>query len=117
MFCEDSNIKIKDYDGNITSEVSTGGVARAVTEEQFADIISNFCNYGMKDFRVGKDIGKILQSDHRTLQASAIRLALGIIIGLSEQEHTDARNETPVDMGKKIARMIEDGTLNMGYMI
>jgi hypothetical protein len=71
----------------------------------------------MKDYRNGLQVGRDFRNAHRSLQGSAIRFALGIIIGLSEQEYTDARNETPVEMAQKIAKMIGDGTLNMGFLI
>jgi hypothetical protein len=89
--------------------------------EEFADFIDEYCNVGMKDYRAGESIGKLLQTKHRTIQASIIRFSLGIIIGLSKgvdmKFGTDARNETPIAMGQKIAKMIEDGDLKMGYMI
>ena len=98
--------------------VETRLLARNISSsDTFAEILDNYLNHGMKDYREGLAVGRCLTRTHRSLQASAIRFALGIILGLSEQEYTDARNETPVEMGKKIYKMIEDGDLEMGYMI
>jgi len=97
--------------------ISPYAVARSATHENIADILDDFCNCGMKDYREGETIGKLCQTKHRTIQASIIRFCLGIIIGLSKQEYTDARNEMPVAMGKKLSALIEDGTLKMGWMI
>lgn len=108
---------VKDYDGNKVAEVHTGMLARSLTLGNMAQLLEDYVNSGMKDYRDGAEVGKLLQTSHRTLQASAIRFALGIIIALGEQEYTDARNETPVAMSKQIKAMIEDGTLKMGYMI
>lgn len=71
----------------------------------------------MKDsFSQGKKNGEFEQSDHCTLQGEVIRFTLGLILGLSEQEYTDTRNEAPAQMGKQIAKMLEDGTLKKGWI-
>lgn len=98
-------------------KVSVYAIAKRLTAPQMANIMDEFCNCGMKDYREGEIVGKYLQSAHRTIQGSVIRFCLGVIIALSKQEYTDARNEMPVQMGKQIAAMIEDGTLKMGWMI
>jgi hypothetical protein len=108
---------VKDYEGKEVAKVHTGMLAKSLTTENMAELLQDYVNSGMKDYRDGAEVGKLLQTSHRTLQASAMRFALGIIIALGEQEYTDARNETPVAMGKQIKAMIEDGTLKMGYMI
>ena len=109
------------YESNVgwveTGTVSTSAVARGMSSENFAEVIADFLNSGMKDYRQGLAVGKLCQNKHRTLQASIIRFCLGIIIAISDTEWTDARNEAPVAMGKEIARQIEAGDLNMGYMI
>jgi len=51
------------------------------------------------------------------LQRLAICFAFGIIAGLSEQEYTDARNETAVETAKKIKQMIDQGELPFGFYI
>jgi len=98
-------------------EVSVWGVARGMDSENMSDLLGDYLNVGMKDYREGLAVGKLCQNKHRTIQASIIRFCLGVIIGLSDTEWTDARNETPVAMGKEIARQIEAGELNMGWMI
>lgn len=85
--------------------------------EEMASLLSEWCNKGAKDFSVGKKVGEQLRGDHRTLQGLVGRLALGILVGLGEQEYTDARNEKIVAVGKELKRQIENGELDMGYMI
>jgi len=45
------------------------------------------------------------------------RFCLGFIVGIAQTDWFDARNEMTVAMGKKIAQLIEDGTIKMGWMI
>jgi hypothetical protein len=108
---------VKDYNGKEVANVHTGMLAKSLTLENMAELLQDFVNSGMKDYRDGEVIGKLLQSSHRTLQASVIRLCLGIMVSLSKQDYTDARNVVPVEMCKEIAKMLEDGKLSMGYMI
>ncbi len=110
-------VVLKDYEGKLEGEVSVSEIARCISHEQFVYLFDNFLNYGMKDYREGYAVGRDLQHTHRSLQASAIRFALGVIVGLSEQEYTDARNEVPVETAKKIAKMLESGELEKGWMI
>jgi hypothetical protein len=92
-------------------------LAKSLTLENMAELLQDFVNSGMKDYRDGEEVGKLLQTAHRTLQASVIRFCLGIIVSLGKQEYTDARNEMPVAMAKKITVMLDNGELKMGYMI
>ena len=108
---------VKDYEGKEIANVHTGMLAKSLTLENMSELLQDYVNSGMKDYREGERVGALLQTSHRTLQASVIRFCLGIIISLSKQEYTDARNEMPVAMGKEIAKLVEDGTLRMGYMI
>jgi len=117
-----SQIKLSswDYDKNelvVEAEVSVSTIARSLDLDKFVELFSTFLNLGGKDFSTGKLVGKALQSDHPTLQGLAIRFCLGVIIGLSGQKYTDARNEVPVEMADKIAEMLENKELKMGYMI
>lgn len=111
-------LKIYGKDGWVDGEeVSVSRVARSLTLQNMADLMDEFLNIGMKDQREGREIGRLLRNTHRTLQGSIYRFCLSVIIGLSEQEYTDARNEVAVRNGKKIAKMVEDGEIEMGYMI
>lgn len=111
------DVVLKDYEGNITGKVSVSEIARCLTHEQFVYLFDNFINYGMKDYREGLNVGLDFRFTHRTLQGSAFRFALGFIVGLSQQEYTDARNEIPVNTAKKIAKMVESGELGKGFFI
>ena len=116
-------IRIKEY----TSEsgryeengetLSTHTLARSMTSENFTALFDDFLNLGGKDFREGKEIGLQLRSTHRTLQRLAICFATGIIVGLSEQEYTDPRNETAIETAQKVAQMMEAGELPLGPYI
>ena len=82
-----------------------------MSPENFTALFDDFLNLGGKDFREGKEVGLQLRFTHRTLQRLAICFAFGIIVGLSEQEHTDARNETAIQTAQKVANMLEAGEL------
>jgi hypothetical protein len=97
--------------------LSTHTLARSLTAENFAALFDDFLNLGGKDFREGKEIGLQLRSTHRTLQRLAICFAFGLIAGLSEQEYTDARNETAIQTAQKVAQMLEAGELPLGLYI
>jgi hypothetical protein len=114
----ETTIVTKNYEGQETGKASIYELIRGITLEQLAYFLGEYLNVGMKDgFRTGKSIGKYCQSDHRTIQGELIRFFLGAIIELSNQEYTDPRNAMPVEMGKKIKALVDDGTLKMGWMI
>jgi hypothetical protein len=117
MIRDEYHVIVKDYEGKEVACVHIGMLAKSLTPDSTAKLLQDFVNSGMKDYRDGEVVGKLLQTSHRTLQASVIRFCLGIIVSLGKQDYTDARNETPVAMAKKITVMLEDGTLKMGYMI
>jgi len=108
---------VKDYEGKETARVHTGMLAKSLSVENMAELLQDFVNSGMKDYREGEEVGKLLQNSHRTLQASVIRFCLGVIVALGKQEYTDARNEMPVAMAKQITAQLDDGRLKMGWMI
>lgn len=116
-------IRIKEYNSESgryddTGEtLSTHTLARSMTAENFTAMFDDFLNLGGKDFREGKQIGSQLQFTHRTLQRLAICFAFGIIVGLSEQEHTDPRNEIAIQTAQKVAQMLEAGEFPLGLYI
>ncbi|MFC1921796.1 hypothetical protein ACFLY4_00775 [Chloroflexota bacterium] len=116
-------IRIKEYNTNsgryeVTGEtLSTHTLARSMSAENFAALFDDFLNLGGKDFREGKEIGLQLRFTHRTLQRLAICFAVGIIVGLSEQEYSDPRNETAIETAQKVAKMLEAGELPLGLYI
>ncbi len=120
---KDKTIKLKDwnFDTNCTEEtgetLSTQQVAKSLTSENFAALLDEYLNLGGKDFREGKEIGLQLRSTHRTLQRLVICFAFGIIVGLSEQEYTDARNETAIQTAQKVAEMLEASEFPLGLYI
>jgi len=54
---------------------------------------------------------------HRSLQRLVICFVFWLIVGLSEQEFTDPRNETAIQTAKNVARMVADGELPVGPYI
>ena len=94
--------------------LSTHTLARSMTAENFTALFDDFLNLGGKDFREGREIGLQLRFTHRTLQRLAICFAFGIIAGLSEQQHTDPRNETAIQTAQKVSQMIEAGEFPLG---
>lgn len=115
-------IKLSHYDHDTKEvvddgQVSTYSIAKAMTTENMVEVLSDWMNSFSKDYGTGVEIGKQLEGKHRTLQSSVGRLCVGILVGLGKQRFTDARNEAIVKLGQDIERMLEDGTLNKGYMI
>ena len=97
--------------------VSIHVIARSITPEKVARLLDNYLNYGGKGTNEGRLVGLHLRHTHRTLQRLVICFALGLIMGLSEQEHTDARNQTAIETAKKLAQMMREGELPMGMHI
>jgi hypothetical protein len=122
MADEKYTIKIYDYDYDsrervYLQEVSASQVARCMTHENFVYLFDTFLNYGAKQYHEGLAVGKDLRNTHRTLQRSAIAFALGLIVGISDQEYTDARNGQAIETAKKIAEMYKNGELSVGMHI
>ena len=92
-------------------------LARSMTPENFTKLFDQYLNLGSKSFSEGKQIGLNLRTTHRTLQRLAICFALGLVIGLSEQQYSDARNETAIETAKKLARMVENDELPLGSYV
>lgn len=117
------SIVLKDWNPETWKNEPTGevvsiyAVARSITPERFAKLLEDYLNYGGKGTDEGRLVGLHLRHTHRTLQRLAICFALGLIVGLSEQEYTDARNETAVETAKKLAEMLREGELPMGMHI
>lgn len=115
-----TTIKIKDYNSDtgrfeeMGETISAHSLARSMTSENFTALFDDYLNLGGKDFREGKEIGHQLRFTHRTLQRLAICFAFGIIVGLSEQDYTDARNETAIKTAQKVAQMVEGGEFPLG---
>jgi len=97
--------------------VSIYAIARSITPENFAKLLDNYLNLGGKDFGDGKLVGLHLRHTHRTLQRLAVCFALGLIVGLSEQDYTDARNEEAIETAKKLAHMFKAGELPTGFYL
>lgn len=98
-------------------EVPVYYIAKHITEGQVADLLEDYMNKFSNEYNEGQRIGKMLQNSHRTLQGSIARLFLGVLVGISDTEYFDARNEKAVALGKQLKDMIEKGELNFGYMI
>ena len=116
-------IRLKEYnmDTHRTEEtgetIRTGQIAQSMTLENFASLLDDFLNRGGKGYREGLMAGLQLRCSHRTMQRLIICFAFGLIAGLSEQEYTDARNETAIETAKKIAQMLNAGELPLGLYI
>ena len=119
----ESIIQIKDWNSAIGTVTFTGDIlssftiARSLTPENFARLFEDYLNLGSKGFREGQQIGEKLCKSHRTLQRLAICFALGLIVGLSEQDRTDIRNGPAIQTAKKLAVMVEQDELPLGMYI
>jgi len=120
---EDTMIQLKAWNSTTSMTETTGesisiyAIARSMTLDNFTKLFDEFLNLGGKQYAEGKIIGMKLRFTHRSLQRLAICFAFGVIAGLSEQEHTDARNETAVDTAKKVKQLIDQGELPFGFYI
>ena len=120
---DETTIKIRGWNSTFSTTEETGEtvsiytVAGSMTMDNFAKLFDEYLNLGGKQYAEGKIIGQKLRYTHRSLQRLAICFAFGIIAGLSEQEYTDARNETAVETAKKIKQMIDQGELPFGFYI
>ena len=116
-------IHLKAYNPETSRNEQTGEIidvyflAKSLTSENFAALLEDYLNLGGKGYREGREIGLELRFTHRTLQRLAICFALGLIAGLSEQEFTDARNETAIQTAKKVVQLLEAGELPVGPYI
>ncbi len=96
---------------------SPTALAKAMDLEDFAEVLQEFLNWGMKEYADGYAVGHRCRRAHRTIQRSIITFALGIIAGMAEQEHWDERNATAITTAKKLREMIADGQLPVGMLI
>ena len=123
MLMEQTTIQIRDWNSSTSTMEETGEtinvftVARSMTMDNFTKLFDEYLNLGGKQYREGQIIGQKLRYTHRSLQRLAICFAFGIIAGLSEQEYTDARNETAIETAKKVKQMIDQGELPFGLYI
>ena len=120
---DEHNIHLKDWNPESHMTEPTGetvsiyAIARSITPLNFAKLLDNYLNLGAKGFGEGKLVGLHLRHTHRTLQRLAVCFSIGLIFGLSEQEYTDARNQTAIQTAQKIAQMVRDGELPTGMYL
>lgn len=120
---EETTIQIRGWNSTTSTMEETGEtvsiytVARSMTMDNFTKLFDEFLNLGGKQYAEGKIVGQRLRFTHRSLQRLVICFVFGIIAGLSEQEYTDARNETAIQTAKKIKKMIDQGELPFGLYI
>jgi hypothetical protein len=120
---DNNTIKIREYNSDTSRNEETGEtisvytLAKSLTLENFASMLDDFLNLGGKGFREGKEVGLQLRFTHRTLQRLVVCFAFGLIAGLSEQEYTDARNETAIQTARKLVKLMEVGELPLGLYI
>lgn len=120
---EETKILLKEWNSSTKDIEPTGEsisiytISKSMTLDNFSKFFDEFLNLGAKDFQDGKQVGLKLRFTHRSLQRLAICFAFGIIVGLSQQEFTDARNETAIQTAKKIKTMIDLSELPFGLYI
>jgi hypothetical protein len=89
-------------------------LARSFNASSFAYFLSEFLNQGGKQLRAGITIGEELRTAHRSLQRCAVAFCLGVIVGISDQEYTDPRNETAIRTAKQIKTKLATDELALG---
>lgn len=92
--------------------ISIYNLTRKLSVNAWTKILDDFLNLGGKRWREGFRIGISMTRTHRTLQGNLVEFCLGILAGLAQQEHTDARNESAVALCKKITEMRDNGELD-----
>ncbi len=97
-------------------ETTTSTIARNITSEDLANIIDDHLN-GLYNQEAGMMVGVKLRNTHRTLQRLAVKFALDLLYGISQQDYTDARNQQAIETAKKIRQMVDNGELPIGYYI
>ena len=95
----------------------TYSLARSLTLDTFTHLFDAFINAGGKQYREGEYVGNQLRSIHRSLQRCVVAFCLGLIVGISDQQFTDPRNETAIQTAKKIKEMIDTDRLPLGPYI
>jgi hypothetical protein len=119
----ETEIQLKDWNSTTSSVELTGEsisiytISKSMTLDNFTKLFDEYLNLGGKGYREGQLVGQKLRFTHRSLQRLAICFAFGIIAGLSEQEHTDPRNETAVETARKVKELIDNGELPFGLYI
>jgi hypothetical protein len=113
-----NGIQLEDDGGANPVVVNTHTIGKMVEPEQFAYIIDTKLNSMSSDpLHEGIKVGACLRRTHRTLQRAVVGFALGILYGISQQEHTDDRNRTAIETAKKVAAQIDDDQLLIGQFI
>ena len=123
MNTESKNIIIKAWNEDFTRKVeaeqalSVYQLAGSMSLENFAALLDEFLNQGGKGFPQGQQVGLELRYTHPTIQRLAVGFALGVIVGLAEQDFTDLRNATAIKTAQVIAQMFDEGELPLGAYI
>lgn len=115
------HVPLLDYQGNLLQPeaISLGRIAKILNRDNLPVLLGDMANNmgNLDNITAGKQVGEKLRYQHRTLQACIVNLLLGILVGMSEQEYTDARNEVAIKTCKRIAEMLESGELGVNAFI
>jgi hypothetical protein len=119
LFGSTGKVELKSYNYDTKQvesegEVSLWLVSKNMKLEDLCYLLDEWINCnGSSGFRTGQRMGQKFQETHRTLQGLLVNWALGILVGLAEQDprFTDARNKTAVETAIKIKEMLERGEL------
>ena len=86
--------------------------------EEMAALLAEVLNSFYDPFEFGTATGKECQDPvHRSTQRSIVAFVLGVLTGISEQDHTDPRNEDAIYCAKVIRKGIESGNFYFGGRI
>ena len=97
--------------------INTYYLVQKLGPEEMAALLSDFCNQGAKGYATGVQVGKTLTREHRTLQRLVITMAFGILVGISEQAYSDARNAEALASALKVKQLLEEGQLPLGLYL
>lgn len=87
-----------DYDKKETvvdGETDIRTIAKAIDPEQLGELLCDFANSYSNSSKSGTLAGKVIASNHRTLQGCVVNLMIAALCEIAS-DYTDARNETAV---------------------
>jgi len=97
--------------------IDTYYLARSLTTDFLAALLSDYCNLGGRGYREGLQVGRDLRGEHRTLQRLVITFAFGLLSGIAEQTHSDPRNAEALASAQAVKELLESGELPFGLYL
>lgn len=111
------SIQITATDDAETQEVTGYDIKRNGNFGFVASVLEDMLNSFNNHMGQGVGVGLIMRNAHRTLQGSFVNWCLGCLIGIAQQEYTDARNEVAVRTAQRIEALMAGESRNLDETI